>query len=68
MTDRYDDPNFMDKVWEFELEMRDKNNRIFLPTGYSLESAYRALKKENKQLRIRLKAKKKWYQFWKNRN
>ncbi len=58
----------MDKVWEFELEMRDKNNRIFLPTGYSIESAYRALKKENEQLRIRLKAKKKWWQFWKNQN
>ncbi len=64
MTDRYDDPNFMDKVWEFELKMRDKNNRLNIPTGYSLESAYRALKKENERLRIRLKAKKKWWEFW----
>ncbi len=54
----------IDRAMDFELEMRDKNNRIFLPTGYNLESAYRALKKENARLRIKLKAKKKWWQFW----
>ena len=55
----------LERAMEFELEMRDKNNRIFLPTGYSIESAYRALKKENERLRSKLKARKKWYQFWK---
>ena len=69
MTDRYDDPNFMDKVWEFEREICKQNSidRMFLNDAKSVGLALsnQALRKENERLRVRLNAKKKWYQFWK---
>ena len=67
MTDRYDDPNFMDKVWEFEREICKQNSidRMFLNDAKSVGLALsnQALRKENARLKAKL-SKKKWWKFF----